>query len=126
MEYITNATKNNQEMTLNICLNYGGQSEIVDAAKKMVMDIINNNEKIENIDVDNFSKYLYQNIPPIDLLIRTSGECRISNFMLWQMSYSEFYFTNTLFPDFDELELDKAIDAYNNRDRKFGGVKVEK
>lgn len=126
MDYITRETKDNTKLTLNICLNYGGQSEIVDAAKKIASAIINNNKNIEDIDVDNFSNYLYQDLPPIDLLIRTSGEYRISNFMLWQMSYSEFYFTDTLFPDFDEKELDKAILAYQNRDRKFGGVKVEK
>ena len=82
--------------------------------------------KIEDIDINLFEKYLYQPLPPIDLLIRTSGENRISNFMLWEMSYSEFYFTDILFPDFKEKELDNAVEEYYNRNRKFGGVKDEK
>lgn len=126
MDYITEKTKDNKDLVLNICLNYGGQSEIVDASKKIVKDILDNKINIEDIDNNLYSKYLYQDLPPIDLLIRTSGEYRISNFMLWEMSYSEFYFTDTLFPDFNEEELDKAIDSYYNRDRKFGGIKDEK
>jgi undecaprenyl diphosphate synthase len=126
MDFITEKTKNNTGMTLNICLNYGGQSEIVDASKKIVKDILDNKISMDDINIDLYSKYLYQDLPPIDLLIRTSGEYRISNFMLWQMSYSEFYFTDTLFPDFNSDELDKAIDSYYNRDRKFGGIKDEK
>lgn len=73
-----------------------------------------------------FNKYLYNDLPPIDFMIRTSGECRISNFMLWQLSYAEFYFPDTYFPDFDEKEFDKAILAYNKRDRRFGGINYEK
>ena len=125
MDFITNKTKDNTGMTFNICLNYGGQSEIIDASKKIVKDVLDNKINIDDID-SLYSKYLYQDLPPIDLLIRTSGEYRISNFMLWQMSYSEFYFTDTLFPDFNEKELDKAINSYYNRDRKFGGIKDEK
>ena len=74
----------------------------------------------DDITKEKFYEYLYQDLPPIDLLIRTSGEYRVSNFMLYQMSYSEFYFTNTLFPDFDENDFDKAIESFNHRDRRFG------
>ena len=126
MDFITKETKDNNKMTLNICLNYGGQSEIVDATKKIVKEVEDGKIKISDIDINLFEKYLYQPLPPIDLLIRTSGENRISNFMLWEMSYSEFYFTDTLFPDFKEKELDAAINEYYNRNRKFGGVKDEK
>lgn len=122
MEYISSNTKSNKNGILNICLNYGGQEEIVDASKKIVNDISNGILSMDDINKDSFYKYLYQDLPPIDLLIRTSGEYRVSNFMLYQMSYAEFYFTDTLFPDFLEDEFDKAIDSYKKRDRKFGEV----
>lgn len=125
MDKIVEDTKNNNNLILNICLNYGGHSEIVDTTKKLCMDVLNNKISIDDIDEVLFEKNLYNDLPPIDLLIRTSGEYRFSNFMLWQISYSELYFTNTLFPDFNEDELDKAIEAYYQRDRKFGGVKNE-
>lgn len=120
MEKIVNKTKENKNGILNICLNYGGQEEIIDAAKRMALDYNEGKVSLEDINKENFNEYLYQNLPPIDLLIRTSGEERISNFMLYQMSYAEFYFTDCLFPDFNEVEFDKALDAYNNRDRRFG------
>ncbi len=116
MDDVTLATKNNTKGTFNICLNYGGQAEIVDAAKKIALDI-------DNFKEENFSKYLYNDLPPIDLLIRTSGELRISNFMLFQAAYAEFYFPETYFPDFDEKEFDKALEVYFNRNRRFGGIK---
>ena len=109
MDKIVEKTKNNKNGILNICINYGGQEEIVDATKKIAKDIENGKLKEEDLNKEIFNKYLYQDLPPIDLLIRTSGEYRVSNFMLYQMSYSEFYFTDTLFPDFKESELDKAI-----------------
>ncbi len=117
MESIKELTKNNTKGTLNICLNYGGQEEIVDAIKKIVNDKVD----INTIDKNTLYKYLYNDLPPIDLLIRTSGELRVSNYMIYEMAYSEFYFTDTLFPDFDEKELDKAIEAYNGRDIRLGG-----
>ncbi len=117
MESIKELTKNNTKGTLNICLNYGGQEEIVDAIKKIVNDKVD----INTIDKNTLYKYLYNDLPPIDLLIRTSGELRVSNYMIYEMAYSEFYFTDTLFPDFDEAELDKAIEAYNGRDIRLGG-----
>lgn len=118
---IDKLTENNTNGTLNICLNYGGQEEIIDAAKKLAEDI-NNGLNIKDFNRNDFYKYLYHELPPIDLLIRTGGEQRISNFMLYQLSYSEFYFTNTFFPDFDKSEFNKAIFIYENRDRRFGGI----
>lgn len=123
MDEIVENTKDNTGLVLNICLNYGGHSEIVDTTKKICEKVIAGSLAVEQIDEDIFEKNLYQDLPPIDLLIRTSGEYRISNFMLWQMSYSEFYFTDTLFPDFKEQEFDRAVNDYYQRNRKFGGVK---
>lgn len=123
MEKMTEETKNNKNGVFNICLNYGGQDEIVEATKKISKEVVNGNIDIKDINKDMFNKYLFNDLPPIDLLIRTSGEYRISNFMLWQMAYAELYFTDVLWPDFDEKELDKAIDSFNKRDRRFGGVK---
>lgn len=123
MDKIVEETKNNKSGILNICLNYGGQEEIVDATKKIV-ELVNNGElNIDDVDKNNFYKYLYNDLPPLDLLIRTSGEFRLSNFMPYQSTYSEFYFTDTLFPDFDNREFDKAIESYNKRDRRFGNAK---
>lgn len=123
MEKMSEETKNNNNGVFNICLNYGGQDEIVNASKKISEDVLNGNLSIDDINKDSFGKYLFNDLPPIDLLIRTSGEYRISNFMLWQMAYAELYFTDTLWPDFDEKQMDKAIEVFNNRDRRFGGVK---
>lgn len=125
MENITNETAHNTNGILNICLNYGGQEEIVDATKKLVMEVISGKIKIDDVNKEMFKKYMYQDLPPIDLLIRTSGEYRISNFMIYESAYSEYYFTDTLFPDFDNKEFDKALEAYNNRDRRFGGMQNE-
>ncbi len=123
MDNITEKTKNNTKGILNICLNYGGQEEIVDASKKIIEDALDGSIKIDDITKEKFYSYLYQELPPIDLLIRTSGEYRVSNFMLYQMSYSEFYFTDVLFPDFDFEEFDKAINSFSNRNRRFGNNK---
>jgi len=117
MEELTELTKEKDGAIFNVCLNYGGRQEIIDAFKKMQEDNIDMNELTE----EKFNEYLYQNLPPIDFLIRTSGELRISNFMLWQLSYAEMYFTDTLFPDFNEEELDKALLEYEKRNRRFGG-----
>ena len=116
MNVLEEETKNNTNGTLNICLNYGGRAEIVDAVNK----IINDNVKV--VDETIFAKYLYNDLPDIDLMIRTSGELRISNFMLWQISYAEMYFPKCYFPDFDKLEYDKALYEYTKRDRRFGGL----
>lgn len=110
-------TKNNTGGILNFCMNYGGRAEIVDACKK----IINDNIDVNDIDEETFKKYLYQDLPDVDLMIRTSGELRLSNFLLWENAYAEFSFPETKFPDFSEEDFDKAIEEYNNRDRRFGG-----
>ena len=117
---MTEKTKNNKSGIFNICINYGGQDEIIDTIKRISSKVKNNEIDIEDINKDIVEDNLYQQIPPIDLLIRTSGEYRISNFMLWQMAYAELYFTDVLWPDFDEKELKKAVDAYENRNRRFG------
>ena len=110
-------TKNNTGGIFNVCLNYGGQYEVVDAVKKIVRE----NVDIEQLTPELFQHYLYQDLPPIDLLIRTSGEKRLSNFMLYQASYAELYFTDTYFPSFDEEAYEQAIDEYLKRNRRFGG-----
>ncbi|MEG0026455.1 MAG: polyprenyl diphosphate synthase [Bacilli bacterium] len=116
MDIIIDGTKNNTKAIYNICFNYSGQNEIIDACTNLIK------EKVTNLDSTNFQKYLYHDLPPIDFLIRTSGEQRLSNFMLWQAAYAELYFTKVLFPDFDCQEFDKAINIYNKRIRKFGGI----
>lgn len=121
IDNIQKNTYNNKKGILNICLNYGGQEEIVDAAKKMHEDISSNEISIDEINRDNFYNYLYNDLPPIDYLIRTGGELRISNFMLYQSSFAELYFTDTLFPDFNEKEFDKSLEEFENRNRRFGG-----
>ena len=115
-----------KDRIFNICFNYGGHTEIIDAIKKIIKDVNENKLDINSLDEETFSKYLYQNLPEVDLMIRTSGEQRLSNFMLWQNSYAEFYFPKTYFPDFDENEFDKAILEYTKRDRRFGGIDYEK
>ncbi len=121
IEKLEEVTSDFKRGVLNICLNYGGRYEIVDMTKKIACLV-----KEEKIDIDSISeelvnKYMYQELPPLDFVIRTSGEQRISNFMLWQASYAEYYFPKTLFPDFDALEFDKAIEEYERRNRRFGG-----
>ena len=115
-------TKDNKYI-FNICLNYGSHDEIVDMVKKISNKVLNKEITISEIDSNLVSKNMYQDLPPIDLLIRTSGELRLSNFMLYQLSYSELYFTDTYFPDFNAKEFDKALAEYNKRDRRFGGIK---
>lgn len=107
----------------NICLNYGGRSEIVNAASRYARDYAEGRTDGE-LTEELFSSYLYSDgVPDPDLLIRPGGETRISNFLLWQCAYSEFYFTDVLWPDFDSKELDRAIEAYMRRDRRYGGVR---
>ncbi|MBR2708553.1 MAG: di-trans,poly-cis-decaprenylcistransferase [Bacilli bacterium] len=115
-----------EDRVFNICFNYGGRAEIIDASKKIAYDYSKGNLNLEELDENIFGKYLYQDLPPVDLMIRTSGEERLSNFMLWQCSYAEFYFPKVLFPDFDEKQFDKAIIEYTKRDRRFGGIDYEK
>lgn len=114
IDNVVDLTKDNTGGVLNVCLNYGGRREIVDAVNKI-------KEANVNITEETFGRYLYNDLPDLDYVIRTSGEERISNFMLWQISYAEFYFPKVYFPDFDEKEFDKALEIYNNRNRRFGG-----
>ncbi len=123
MDKMSEETKDNKNGIFNICINYGGQDEIAEAAKKICTDVVDGKIKTSDINTSMFNKYLFNDLPPIDLLIRTSGEYRISNFMLYQMAYAEMYFTDVLWPDFDENEMDKAIESFNKRDRRYGGVK---
>ena len=109
------ATSKDYEMTLNIAFNYGGRAEITDAVNKILK------EGKTFITEEEFSKYLYNDIPDPDFVIRTSGEFRISNFLLWQIAYSEIYITDKYWPDFDEVEMEKAILSYSKRERRFGG-----
>ena len=119
-------TKDNTLGILNICLNYGGKAEIIDASKEITKDVIAGKISVDDINEELFKKYLYNNLIDVDLLIRTGGELRISNFMIYESAYAELYFTDTYFPDFDELEFDKALDSFNKRDRRFGGVNGNK
>lgn len=114
IDNVVDLTKDNTGGVLNVCLNYGGRREIVDAVNKI-------KEANVSITEETFGKYLYNDLPDLDYVIRTSSEERISNFMLWQISYAEFYFPKVYFPDFDEKEFDKALEIYNNRNRRFGG-----
>lgn len=119
-------TKDNTLGILNICLNYGGKAEIVDATKRIVNEVKNGKITLEEITEELFSNYLYHKLPDVDLLIRTGGELRISNFLIYECAYAEFYFTNTYFPDFNEQEFDKALISFNNRDRRLGGINDNK
>lgn len=108
---------------VNMCVNYGGRDEILRAARLYAAQY---KETGAALDETTFSQYMYTaNIPDPDLIIRPSGEMRLSNFLLWQMAYSEFYFTDVYWPDFDEREIDRAILAYQSRDRRYGGVKEQ-
>ncbi|MPQ42405.1 isoprenyl transferase [Clostridium tarantellae] len=117
-------TKNNDKITLNVALNYGGRAEIIKALKDVIKDIENSKLNIDDINENIINKYLYTaNIPDPDLIIRPSGEQRLSNFLLWQCAYSEFWYSNINWPDFKPKDLRRAIYDYQNRNRRFGGVK---
>ena len=126
MDKIVDDTKDFDGLTLNICLNYGGQYEIADTTKKICEMYKNGEIELDDINPEFIQKNLYQDLPPLDYVIRTSGELRLSNFMMYQASYAEFYFPNVLFPDFTPEEFDNAILAFNGRERRFGGVNYEK
>ena len=117
------ATKNNTGLHFQVALNYGSRDEMIRGIRKMAGDLKSGSLQAEDISETVFEKYLdTSGIPDPDLMIRTSGEMRLSNFMLWQLAYTEFYFTDVLWPDFDKAELQKAIDYYNGRERRYGGV----
>ena len=112
-------TKDNDRMILNVAFNYGGRAEIVDAARRLLAD----GHKPEELDEKSFSNYLYTvGLPDVDLLIRTGDETRLSNFLLWQTAYSEYHFTKVLWPDIRKKDIDKALLAYSQRTRRFGGL----
>ena len=117
LDEVIQATAGKKRLTLNLCLNYGARQEITDAVNKILAQ---GKTKITETDIE---KNLYQNLPAPDLIIRTSGEERLSNFLLWQAAYSEFYFTKTLWPDFKGVELRQAIAAFSLRERRFGARK---
>lgn len=124
IEELEEATKNNDGLNFQIALNYGSRDEMLRAMRRLCADCQDGKVVPEQIDEGVFEQYLdTYGIPDPDLMIRTSGEQRLSNYLLWQLAYSEFYFTDVLWPDFTKEELVKAIEYYNGRDRRFGGVK---
>jgi undecaprenyl diphosphate synthase len=124
LERITSKTAAGERMTLVLALNYSSRSEITTAVQALAKRVAAGELQAESIDEQAITQSLYTaSMPDPDLIIRTSGECRLSNFMMWQASYSEFYFTDELWPDFGEQALQKAIDAYAGRDRRYGLVK---
>ena len=119
MNNIEEKTKERKGLILNVCFDYGSHTEILEAVKQISEEYKNDKIKLKNIDVK-------KNLPQLDLLIRTSGELRISNFLLWQLAYSELYFTKKLWPEFNRKELFKALDDFQNRKRRFGKIKEVK
>ncbi len=116
-------TSKNKGMVLNLAVSYGGRQDIIDAVKKIVQEAQDGKMTLDDIVPETFSRYLWtKDLPDPDLLIRTSGEMRISNFMIWQMAYTEIYVTETLWPDFDRSELEKALHSFSNRKRRYGRV----
>jgi len=124
LAFATEKTRENTGLVMCVALNYGGRAEIVEAARKAVVDAIGEGRSPEDISEADIERNLFTHgLPEVDLLIRTSGELRISNFLLWQLAYSEIYVTPTLFPDFRRTEIFNAIIEYQKRDRRFGDVK---
>lgn len=116
-------THNNSKLTFNIALNYGGRDEIINATKSLAIELNEGNIKLDDINEELFNNYLYSSkSPDPDLIIRTAGEQRLSNFLLWQAAYSEFWYTDTYWPDFKKKDLIKAIEDFQKRTRKFGGA----
>ena len=123
MKQVEEKTKDCKSLALNIALDFGGRWDIVQAAKKAVKDVTEGKITSDDINEEKFGKYLsLADLPEPDLLIRTSGEQRISNFLLWDLAYAELYFTEIFWPDFDASEFNKAIETYQNRSRRFGAV----
>ena len=121
MDEITEKTKNNTKGIFNVCLGYSGQQEVCDMTKKLCEMYKEGKLELDEITPEFVQTQLYQDLPPVDLMIRTSGEYRLSNFMMYQNSYAEFYFPDVYFPDFNKDEFEKAILEFNRRNRRFGG-----
>lgn len=121
MNEITEKTQNNTRGIFNVCLGYSGQQEICDMTKKLCEMYKEGKIELDDITTEFVQANLYQDLPPVDLMVRTSGENRLSNFMMYQNSYAEFYFSEVYFPDFNAEEFDKAILEFNKRNRRFGG-----
>ena len=121
MDYMMQATRDKDKGVVNFCLNYGSHAELTDAARAIAREVRAGSLDPEQIDEATVERHLYSDLPPVDLLIRTSGEQRLSNFLLWQCAYAEFSFTPTLFPAFDKAAFDKALEEYARRDRRMGG-----
>ena len=120
------AAKNNGGLNFQIAINYGSRDEMIRAIRKIAKDCVDGKVDPAEIKEETFEQYLdTKGIPDPDLMIRTSGELRLSNYLLWQLAYTEFYFTDVPWPDFSKEELEKAIETYNHRDRRYGGVKEE-
>lgn len=123
LDNAVNLTKDHTGMVLTLCIDYGSQDEITTAVKEITKDALDGKIKVDEITPEMITNHLFtKDYPKLDLLIRTSGECRLSNFLLWQAAYSELYFTDTLFPDFTPEELKKALIDFQGRDRRFGGL----
>ena len=123
IQEVEKVTKNNKSFTFNVALDYGGRWDIVEAAKRIVKDVSAKEMSESDIDEEVFGRYLsLGDMPDPDLLIRTSGEQRISNFLIWDLAYSEFYFTDVYWPDFDKKQLRHAVEVYSQRQRRYGGI----
>ena len=121
MDYMMDLTKDNTKGIVNFCLNYGSHAELTDAVRGIAREVEAGALRPDDIDEATIERHLYRQLPPVDLMIRTSGEERLSNFLLWQCAYAEFYFTPVLFPDFTRECFDEALAEYARRDRRMGG-----
>lgn len=122
---IEEETRHNQDLTFVVALNYGSQQELTAATKAIAQKVVNNEMSLDDIRIETIGNNLYtKDLPPVDFLIRTSGELRISNFLLWQIAYAELYFTKKLWPDFNKSEFIKAIEEFKTRQRRFGGLEA--
>ncbi len=123
MTELEEKTKTHTGLTISICIDYGSYDELTSACKKIAEEVKQNQLNIDDITPNTIEQHLFtKDYPPLDFLIRTSGEIRISNFLLWQLAYAELYFTDVLWPDFDQNELEKALNSYQMRKRRFGGL----